>query len=136
NNVSGGNNGIIDIIFRNEPYYQKRLLVFGDSFGRGLAAVLSHFFSETIFLRTPFFHREIFEQIGPDYVITQNVERYLSFCQADDMRPSFFMYPYLGKGVYAPTREFCEAFSAVLSYPRRPYLEFADSMKRALREER
>src|SRR5262249_38488452 len=30
NNVSGGNNGIIDIIFRNEPYYQKRLLVFGD----------------------------------------------------------------------------------------------------------
>ena len=57
--------------------------------------MLSYYFTEILFLRTPFFHPEIFEQVTPDILITQNVERYLASCQPDEVRPSFFMYPYL-----------------------------------------
>jgi hypothetical protein len=135
NSLVGGNNGIVDIIFRKNPVYNKRLLLFGDSFGRNLASFLSNVFAETIFLRTPFFHADIAEQIHPDFIVTQNVERYLSFCHSDNSRPSFFMYPYLGQGQYDPGKEFCEAFSAVLSYPRKPYLEFMEKVRRMLAEE-
>jgi len=128
NNVSGGNNGIVDLTFNAEARYDKRLLIFGDSFGRELARFLVHFIREVIFLRTPFFHHEMFDQISPDLVVTENVERYLSSCSSDELRPSFLLYPFLGDGQCAPNKEFAKAFSAVLSFPRKPYWDFRTSI--------
>ena len=124
NDLKGGNNGIVDLLFSPKAVHDQRILVFGDSFSRDLSSILSFFFREVVFLRTPFFHEDIFEQIQPDLVITSNVERYLSFCDSDSRRPSFFMYPYLGSAEYSPNKAFAEAFSAVLSYGRTPYQEF------------
>jgi len=124
NKLTGGNNGIVDIIFSPESVYPQRALIFGDSFGRDLGSILFFFFREVVFLRTPYFHRDIFDQVRPDILVTQNVERYLDLCNPDELRPSFFMYPYLSQADYAPDKSFAEAFSAVLSYGRRPYEAF------------
>lgn len=126
NQFAGGNNGIVDLFVSSDAAYPKRLLLFGDSFGRSMAKILTYFFREVAFLRTPFFHREIFQQMKPDLVLTQGVERYLVNVQVDDAAPSFCMYPYMARTQvpYTPSREFAEAFSAFLSYPRRPYQEF------------
>ena len=123
NDLSGGNNGVVDIFFCPESVYPERALIFGDSFGRDLATILFFFFREVVFLRTPYFHR-LFDQVKPDILITQNVERYLDFCNSDEMRPSFFMYPFLTQADYAPDKSFAEAFSAVLSYGRSPHEQF------------
>ncbi len=126
NGFAGGNNGIVDLFVTPEPAYRQRLLILGDSFGRTLAKVMSYFFAEVAFLRTPFFHVDIVRQMRPDVLMTQNVERYLSHVRSDEAAPCFFMFPYLARSgtPYAPSREFAEAFSAMLSYPRRPYREF------------
>ena len=124
NELSGGNNGLVDVVFNEAACYQKRLLIFGDSFGRELARFLSLFIKEVVFLRTPFFHPEMFEQIGPDIVVSDNIERYFSFCASDDTRPPFLMYPFVNGGSYSPTKEFAKALSAVISYPRKPYHDF------------
>jgi hypothetical protein len=124
NGLTGGNNGIVDLLFSAQPVYDKRILVFGDSFSRELCSVLSYFFREVVFLRTAFFHDDIFYQTQPDFVVTSNVERYLSYCESDDRRPSFFMYPHINGLDYAPDQDFAEAFSAVLNHGKPPYLEF------------
>jgi tetratricopeptide (TPR) repeat protein len=128
NNLTGGNNGIVDIYFNKEAAYGKRLVWFGDSFGRSACQFISYYFKEVVFLRTPFFHPDIFEQIQPDYLITQNVERYLNFVHSDDVRPSFFMYPHLSGQSYGPNGDFAKAMSAVLSYGRKPYSEFLSTI--------
>ena len=124
NSMTGGNNGIVDIHFNREAVYGKRLVWFGDSFGRSACQFMSYFFKEVVFFRTPFFHADIFGQIQPDYLVTQNVERYLNFIHSDDVRPSFFMYPYLSSLPYQPSLDFASAMSAVLSYGRKPYSDF------------
>ena len=115
NELSGGNNGITDIYFNPVALYKKRILVFGDSFGREYVRFLSRFFEESIFLRTAFFHEELLDSLTPDYVVTQNVERYLNSCRSDYERPSYFMYPHFSGTAYAPSSEFAEVFSAALS---------------------
>jgi SGNH hydrolase-like domain, acetyltransferase AlgX len=124
NDMHGGNDGIVDVLFSPRAIYRKRIMVFGDSFSRNLASILSYFFVEVVFLRTRFFHDEMFEQIKPDLVITSNVERYLSRVDSDEARPPFLLYPYLNELSYAPSKAFAEAFTAVLSYGRSPYLDF------------
>jgi hypothetical protein len=71
-------------------------------------------------------------QIRPDFIVTENVERYLSFIKSDDERPPFLLYPYLTvKPVaYSPSREFVEVFSAIMSFPRKRYREFANEFGR------
>ena len=121
NNYKGRNNGIVDIRISRKALYDKRVLFFGDSFGREAAKILSYYFKEVTFLRTPFFHPEICDMVAPDILITQNVERYLHVCADDETRPSFFMYPHFVEMPYQPSVEFAKAFSAILSYPREPY---------------
>ena len=133
NNLSGGNNGITDLYFSRNAIYKKRVLWFGDSFGRAGARILSYFFSEVMFLRTGFFYPDIYDQIKPDILITENVERYLDVSVSDDDRPSYFMLPYLSKAGYQPSYEFAESFSAELSFPRRPYAHFVASLFKAER---
>jgi hypothetical protein len=118
------NNGVCDIWISPGAVTDKRLLIFGDSVGRAIARVGSRFFREIVFLRTPFFHDDLIDQLRPDLMISENVERYLSLVQSDEDRPSFHMYPYLSGGAHVPGKEFAQAFSALLSFPRRPYKDF------------
>lgn len=129
NNVVGGNNGVIDLRFNHQAIYQKRVVIFGDSFGREIARMLQFWYHEVYFFRTGFFYEEIACQCKPDILITENVERYMNHCIADDERPQFLLYPFLGKKPYNPSKEFVEALSAVLSYPRKPYLDFMSGLK-------
>ena len=124
NNLHGGNNGIVDILFNARARYGKRLLVYGDSFARQFCGVLSYYFKEILFLRTPYFHPDIFDQFQPDYLLTESVERYLSFSFPDTNRPSFFTFPYLENTGYEPGRDFAAAFNAVLAYGRPPYHDY------------
>ena len=114
NDLSGGNNGLVNIRFNTAAPIRRRLLWFGDSFGRQACQFLAFYFQEVIFLRTGFFHPDMAAAIRPDIVITQNIERYFSHWISDNDRPSFYMYPYLGNAAYAPDKTFATAFSAVL----------------------
>ena len=122
------NDGIVDIYFSKKALYPLRVLCFGDSFGRSFSRLASYFFSEITFLRTRYFHEEIVDQIQPDIILSENVERYLDFCTSDEERPSFFMLPYLTAKGYNPSAGFAEAFSAVLSYPRLSYRRFVEKL--------
>jgi len=128
NGLTGGNNGTADIIFSPQARYRKRVLLVGDSFLRGSMRFLSYFFTELLFLRSPYFHEEVFLAMKPDVVVTANVERYLYACLADEKRGAFCMIPHVNELAYAPSKEFAEAFSAVLSYPRTPYQTFVDKI--------
>jgi hypothetical protein len=124
NGIVGGNNGIVDIRFTKNPRTKDRLLFFGDSFGRELCRFLSIYFGEAVFVRTPYYHIDLVEAIQPSVIVTQNVERYLNYCDLDEHRPLFFMYPFLSGLNYAPSQAFVEAFSAVCSYGRFPYRKY------------
>ena len=124
NNLQGGNNGLIDLRFCKEPRYNKRFLMFGDSFGREMARYLQFWFREVVFLRSGYFDPDIANLLQPDFLLTENVERYLDSCASDDERPNFFMYPFIGGSPYCPSIEFAQAFSAMLSVPRAPYRRF------------
>ena len=129
NDMTGGNNGLTDLRFSFEPIYDKRLLFFGDSFGREACKLLSFFFKEIVFARTPYFHDEIFHAIQPDYVVSENVERYLDSCSLDRHRPWYTLFPMLGPNEYAPPKTFTRAFSAVLCYPHPPYTDFPAALR-------
>jgi hypothetical protein len=125
-NGLSGNNGLVDLWLSPGAATTKRLLIFGDSFGRGAAKLLSRIFREILFARTPFFHVDMVDLMRPDCVLSEGVERYLIRVLPDFQRPAFQMYPYLGPGAdsYKPSREFAETYSAFLSYPRQPYQLF------------
>ena len=122
------NDGIVDIWVSPTALYDARLMVFGDSFGRDLSRFLSFWFTQVVFLRTPFLHPDLVTQYSPDFLITQNIERYLGSVRDDEQRPLFHMYPYLKRPglTYTPDPTFAAAFSALLSVGRKPYLDFRD----------
>jgi hypothetical protein len=132
NSLPGGNNGLIDILINNNAVNDARLLIYGDSFGRGCISCLSHFFSHVMFCRTPFLHDEIADLYRPNYIITQTIERYLPSTTLDIERPFFLFYPVLGKHgkAFEGDKEFFEALNGELSYPRIPYHLFMDSLPR------
>ena len=124
NQFRDGNNGIVDIRVSPRAESSKRLLLFGDSFGRDIAWFLSFFYSEVIFCRTPFFHDDLVSQISPDIVVCECAERYLDNVRSDEERPIFLLYPLLSDIDYRPGLSFAEAMSAMMSYPRLPYQKF------------
>ena len=124
NDIGGGNNGAVSIFWSQTAMFSERLLWFGDSFGREAVRFLSFFFKEILFLRTPFFHPEFVEQMAPDFVVTENVERYLASCSKDEFRPNFYLFPLLSGHSVSCHPDFAKAFSAITSYPRTPYWEF------------
>jgi hypothetical protein len=128
NDLVSGNDGMVDIFIAPDAPYPGRVLWFGDSFGRGCVRILSFFFREIVFLRTRFMHEEMLQQMRPNFVVSQNVERYMSFVDSDDEALPFLMYPHLKQITYAPNKRFAEAFSAMLSYPRLPYHRFMNAI--------
>lgn len=98
NSLGSGNNGIIDYYINDDAPIKAKALIFGDSFGRSIATCLTNIFSNVLFLRSPFVHIEIIDSYKPQYMISQNVEKYLSHVTLDREAPPFFLYPFL-KGV-------------------------------------
>jgi hypothetical protein len=133
NDYDGASNGVIDLRFNTQAPYDRRVLIFGDSFARNTARDLQYWFSQVMFFRTGFFHEEIAAQCRPDIIITENVERYLDSCTPDEDRPQFLLYPYLNERPYAPSKDFAMALSAVMSFPRKPYRDFMTRLNLASR---
>lgn len=130
NGVAGPNNGIIDIRVNLNAINNERVLVFGDSFGREIARFLTLLTKHVMFIRTPFFHKEIAKAFQADVVITQNAERYLENCQIDDSRDFILLSPLLRAAQYLPSAAFVTALQAELSYPRQPFIEWIDILER------
>ena len=133
NDMTAGNDGMIDIFISPSAVSQKRVLWFGDSFGRACCRALSYFFREIVFLRTRFLHDEMLRQIRPDILITQNVERYMDFVAADEEAPSFLLYPHLKQLPYSPSKRFSEVLSALMSFPRSAYMNVVEAMYTGLK---
>lgn len=123
-NEFAGNDGMVEISLSPQAIFDRRILWFGDSFGRDCIKFLTYFFSQIVFLRTRFFHEEMASQIKPDIVVTQQVERYMASISSDDEATPFLLYPALKGAAYTPSVAFARAFSAVMSYPRPPYVRF------------
>jgi hypothetical protein len=124
NDLSFGNNGIIDIWLNPDARYASRLLFMGDSFGRHMACFLPAFFREILYFRSPHFHAELVDLFRPHHVVTQNVERYLTTVRPDGQRIHFMLLPHL-KGVpYQPPPAFVETLGALLAVGRPAYARF------------
>lgn len=130
NDLIGANNGIVDIRFSPDAFFEKRLMFFGNSFGRDCVRFLSFFFRQTVFLRTPFCHEDLARVYQPDIIITENVERYMDQVKLDSSRELFLMMPYLSGVTYNPSVEFARAFSAEFSYGLDNYHAHLASLER------
>lgn len=123
NDDSTGNTGICDLYFNfSEVKQNKRLLIFGDSFGRGMSKVLSHLFSEVIFCRTEHFHPEMVNMFKPDLIISQNAERYIASISNDRSRIPFLLLK--GIGTSPSSLPFLNALRAALSFGLDEYNKF------------
>lgn len=88
-----GNTGDMKILFNPQALYNRRLVLFGDSFFEFGLRVYVSLFSEVIYLRKPYILEDIVKILEPDIVLTANTERYLSSvpdCNKD--KPWFMNY--------------------------------------------
>lgn len=123
NGLTGGNNGIIDIVINKDALYDKKLLIFGDSFFRSLLPHLTYFYKDIMFFRTGNFHNEIFKIYKPDLVFTGNAERYLTNVNADSYNEDFFSYLKSSHVQHSPSNEFELLFRKRVGYK---YSDFID----------
>ena len=131
-NRTGVNDGLFIICMNKqmlEKNRSKRLLIFGDSFMEMNLQFLSYFYSDILYCRTRFFHREIIEQFCPDHVITENAERYLVSIKSDAEAPRFnCIFPM--RGVQVSQKELSyKALNAQLNFGRKPYEDFIHEFK-------
>ena len=116
NGVTSGNIGIIDILINENALYNKKLLIFGDSFFRAMLKHLAYFYKEVVFCRTPFLHPEVVTAFSPDIIFTGNAERYLSNVKSDKELEDFFKIP-LTKGLsLSPTPDFHTVFHNIFGF--------------------
>lgn len=95
NNIASGNNGRWELLQSSAPNVQGKIVVFGDSFLLQSLPVFTGFFKEILFCRTQYFHDEIIRFAKPDYVVTQNAERYFSSVKSDREAAPFLLLPAL-----------------------------------------
>lgn len=119
NNLTA-NDGLIDLHLNPGALRQAKLVIFGDSFARGIGQPLSRLFSEVLFLRSRFVHPEMVWLAQPDYLLSQNVERYLANVTPDTEAPPFFLYPNLpkAKSEKGSREELAEQLARMLRGPR------------------
>ena len=118
-----GNNGSMKILL-NKDLTEKRIVVFGDSFVYWTLPILAESFSEVLFIRTSYFHREICEMFKPDFAVSQNAERYLPNMSTDEKAPLALLFAgTLGKRE-DPAPEFYRTLNALLQYGSPVYDDF------------
>lgn len=122
NGLPTGNAGIIEILLSEHQNAAGRLIVFGDSYFRESLDMLSVFFKEILFCSTRFFHKEIVRSARPDYVVTENIERYLSAVADDDDAPPCLMVASVIGQAPVYSQEMALALSYFLSENGEPFL--------------
>lgn len=135
-NKAGRNDGLCMAFYSQHPKATGRLLVFGDSFMMESLVVLTAFFKEILFCRSRYFHREMAFAAGPDFILTQNVERYLSFVHDDDDAPPFFLMAHAGDKPMHIEPVAAEAIGALASRRSAHYRKFVSSLTGYVPEER
>lgn len=131
-NRIGANDGHCIVSFNLRPVKdlaQKRLLIFGDSFLELSLPLLAYFYSEIVWCRSRFFHREMVDMFQPDQVITESAERYFSSVRSDDIAPRFLLYYGIRGLEHSDDASFYQAVNAVLNYGNRQYDEFVRSIR-------
>jgi hypothetical protein len=136
-NTLKGNGGRVTIQYSLDCITQKRLLIFGDSFFYAALHLLAPFFKEILFIRTPFFYKELVKLFKPDIIFSVNAERYLQSTPYD-LDSNFFFFENYFKNTYKPDLIFSEAFSAQLSYTNNTarYLRWANNTQASLHNEK
>lgn len=131
NNRAGANDGVVYIGINPELIRQgemRRLLIFGDSFMEFNLPFLATCFSEILFCRTRFFHSEMVEMYCPDYLVTENAERYLATVTPDSQAPRF-MNAYGLRDIQPPkSQTFFKAYDALLNFGNPAYNSFVGSI--------
>jgi len=94
-NVVPGNEGVFRIFKSSHSQAKGRMVIFGDSFSFQALLPLSRYFHQILCCRTRNYHHEIVSMARPDFVLTQNVERYLSSPGNDKTASTFFLIPQL-----------------------------------------
>ena len=116
NNLKTGNDGIIKIVLSGNPNSAGKLLIFGDSYGNSCLDFLGAYFREILFCRSRYFHEEIAISAKPDFIMTENVERYMALVTSDSEAPPMFMMAHLtGK-----QPQYDVKFATLLSYYLQP----------------
>ena len=92
NSALSANSGTILFYFNALAKFNKRLLVFGDSFVQSCLPILSNYFSEIIFLRSPFIIPDLADNLEPDFILTSNAERYLTSIQNAKAKKPYFLH--------------------------------------------
>lgn len=110
-----GNTNDVSIWKNCDKNIEGRLLIFGDSFSKACLPYLYQSFSDVIYIRSSFFHRDIVELLAPDCILTTNAERYLKNVNCDSTANNFLLELY-GKSEYSPQKGFLDAFKAQLSF--------------------
>lgn len=88
-----------NIIYKKNPhaYYNKRILLFGDScFQQIMLNVFVSLFKEVLFFRNPYIMEDIVQSYEPDLVLSANAERYL-IAVPDSRHPIPWFMHYLSK---------------------------------------
>lgn len=110
-----GNSGRITVQHCMDSLTDKRLVIFGDSFFQASLHLLAPFFKDILFVRSPFFFKEVITLFKPDVVFTGNAERYLQSVP-NDKDCNFFFFQGLYRSGYDPDLSFLTALSAQLSF--------------------
>ncbi|MBN1008313.1 hypothetical protein [Amphritea pacifica] len=83
----------MQIKYNSRAPVKKRILAFGDGFILGAFEVLSYFFEEIIYVRSPYVLPDVADCLSPDIILTSNAERYLPvFSNFESDKPFFINY--------------------------------------------
>jgi hypothetical protein len=113
-NRVAGSNGTITIAINEHAPRDRRLLIFGDSFVLQCLGMLSLFFSEILFIRSPYMHFEIVDAFKPSHMLSANAERYLTGTPSDKGAPLALLMASLEGKTMDPTPQYYEALDAAL----------------------
>jgi hypothetical protein len=118
--IPGNTNDVL--IFHNQSALtSRRVLVFGDSFFKGLLRYFRLLFTDVVYMRSTFIHRDIVDCYQPDVVFTGNAERYLASVESDDTANHFLLSLY-GNPNYKPDAIYLDALRAMLSFRHYPHI--------------
>lgn len=86
------NSGQIKYYYNPRAILKNRLITFGDSFLGGGLDLYNVLFREIVHFRSPYILEDVVSCLKPDYVITQNAERYLINMNMVYSKPWFINY--------------------------------------------
>lgn len=89
------NEGVMRVVKSKSPFAKGKLLIFGDSYMVMGIDILGFFFKEVMVCRSRYYHREVVYASRPDYILTENVERYFGVVRPDKDAPPLFLIPFL-----------------------------------------